>query len=183
LLDNPPPPGGELRAAYLEGFELKYGFGLKFPERERKRRAAEVRRFDAAQLASAEARLAEQEAWHAQEIAEHAVGRVRIAISKREEVSRRHAACHERRRREIELNLITMRLASARASEARCEQEAAATQVLLAAAEAAEAVAEAALVGAPVAQSPQPVVEGVLADGPGAGEEAGEEAGDDGMLI
>ena len=44
------------------GFEKKYNFGLKFPELERKRREAEVNRYDAARRACKQAEVAELEA-------------------------------------------------------------------------------------------------------------------------
>ena len=185
-LDEPPANLAE----YLAGGRLedltKYKLtqpGATFPERERKRREAEVRRYidldrrcKAASLEIAGAELESKRA--ALKVAE-----ARARCSRREEVRVIHDMHHARRARQMHLNGLESRLASAKAAEARGLEEMAGLRVALAAAEAAEAVADAAPVGVPVAQSSATVVEGVLVDGPEPGDEAGEEDGDDGMLL
>ena len=115
--------------------------------------------------------------------AEIEVTRAQAACQRREHVRLQHEAHHARRAAELKQNNILARLASARAAEARCLEETRTLMVALAEAEAAEAVANAAPIGVPMAASSATVVQGVMVGEPTAGEDAGVEADADGMLV
>lgn len=180
------PPTGRYLDEYLAGGRLedlaKYKLmaaGATFPERERKRREAEVRRYLDAHRRYKAAELEVAEAEMASKRAVLKVAEARARCSRREEVRVIQAAHHERRLRDIDIASREAAYERSGASLARREMQLAELRVALEALEDEEAAREATPIGDPVAASSANVLEGVLVDGV----EAGEEDGDDGMLL
>ena len=164
-LDEPPAD----LPAYLAGGRLedltKYKLtapGATFPERERKRREAEVRRYLDAHRKLKLATIEMKEAELASMAAGLKVKEVRARLARREEVRAIQADHHERRLREMHLASREAAYERSGASLRRREIQLAELRVALEAAEAEEAAREAAPVGVPVAASSANVVEGVL---------------------
>lgn len=164
-LDAPPAD----LPAYLAGGRLedlaKYKLmaaGATFPERERKRREAEVQRYIDAHRRLKLATLEMKEAELASMRAGLKVKEARARWARREEVRVIQAAHHARRVREMDLASQQAAYERGRESQARREIQLAELRVALEFAEAEEAAREAPPVGVPVAASSTDVTEGVL---------------------
>ena len=162
LAADPPPPPGPLREMYLAGeMDAKY-VAKAMPERERKRREAEVKRHDAALRRMKETQIAEMEAALEFERANlhRKEARARVAERERKEklAAELLAAANDKGLAQLRLECLERRMAESAARQAGIEAQLAQVCVATAAAEAAEAPP----VGVPVATSSMNVVEGEL---------------------